>query len=173
MKNRIAKTKVFRGTTRGFTQYTQGHSRNDSRTLGFVEYRVLTTTFDTDFDVVSIGNGKYCVKLVKVNGYFNMRPKLYMPTDYKKNSCEYQQILKHENRHIQALKDYHKHNSKRFEAHLGRIARTVPIPKPVKTQKEINKVAINLEYYFINEFKNFEYKAWKDLSSKQRKIDSP
>ncbi len=173
MKNRLAKTKVFRGTARGFTQYTQGHSRGNSKTLGFVEYRGLTTTFETKFEVVGVGNGKYCVKMTKVRGYFNMRPKLYMPTDYKKRSCEYQQILKHEKRHLEALKDFHRSNSKKFETHLGRIARTVPIPKPVRTQREIDEVASNLNYYFINNFKELENKAWNLLLKKQRKIDSP
>jgi len=173
MKSRLAKTKVFRGTSRGFTQYTQGHSRGNSRTLGFVEYRGLTTSFETKFETVSIGNGKYCVKLTNVNGYFNMNPKLYMPTDYSKKSCEYKQILKHEKRHLQALKDFHHVNSKKFAAHFGRIARTVPIPQPVKTQRDINKVAAELQHYFVNEFKTLEYQAWRQLLSKQQKIDSP
>ena len=173
MKSRLAKTKVFKGTSRGFTDYTQGHSRGGSRTLGFVEYRGLTTRFETKFEVVALPNDNYCVKLTKVIGYFDMNPKLFMPTDYSKKSCEYQQILKHENRHLQALKDFHKHYAKKFESHLGRIARTVPIPRAVKTQGEIDHVAQNLHNYFVNEFKNFEYRAWSLLLKKQAKIDSP
>ncbi len=172
MKNKLYKTKSFRGTTKGFTQYTQGHSRSDSKTLGFVEYKGLTTKFNTKYEVIKVGNDKYCIKMTKVRGYFNVRPKLFMPIDYKKNSCEYKQILKHEKRHLKALKDFHNSYSKRFNAHLGRLARTVPVLKPV-SKAEIGEVTAYLDNYFISGFKNFEYEAWMSLLKKQAKIDSP
>jgi len=173
MKNKLYKTRIFRGTTKGFTDYTQGHSRGNSRTLGFVEYRGLTTSVKTDFDVVEVGQGYYCVKMTRVQGSFNMRPKLFMPTDYSRKSCEYQQILKHEKRHLKVLKNFHTKYSKKFEAHMGRIARDVPISRPVKTQEEVNAVAAGLDMYFVNNFKEFELKAWNLMQAQQAKIDSP
>ena len=173
MKSKLHKTRIFRGTARGFTAYTQGHSRGDSQTLGFVEYKGLTTTFDMDFETVPIANGKRCVKMTKVRGYFNMHPKLFMPTDYKKSSCEYKQILQHEKRHLAVLKDFHKNYAKRFEAHLGRVARTVPVSPPVETPEDIAKLKKELHDWFVRQFKEFEYKAWILLLEQQRKIDSP
>ena len=173
MKSKIAKTRVFRGTSRGFTEYAQGHVGGGGKILGFVEHKVLMTAFETKFNVVDIGNGKYCVRMEKVRGHFNTRPKLFMPTDYKKSSCEYKQVLKHEKRHLAAIKEFHKTYAKRFEAHLGRVARTVPIPPPVKTPEDVEKIKKHLNDHFVNEFRDFETKAWNLLLEKQRKIDSP
>lgn len=172
MNNKLFKTRKYKGTTKGFTEYTQGHSRGNSRTLGFVEYRGLTTSVKTAHKVVSVGNGYFCVKMTHVEGSFNMRPKLFMPTDYKKKSCEYQQILKHEKRHLAVLKKYHTEYSPKFQAHQGRIAREVPIPQPVK-EEDVGEVVYGLENFILRKFKEFEYKAFSLMQIEQAKIDSP
>lgn len=171
MKNKLFKTRKFKGTTKGFTEYTQGHSRGSSRTLGFVEYRGLTTSVKTAHEVVSVGNGYFCVKMTHVEGSFNMRPKLFMPTDYKQDSCEYKQILKHEKRHLAVLKKYHTVYSPKFKAHQGRIAREVPIPQPVK-EEDVKQIVEGLRGYIVRKFKEFEYKAFASMQAEQAKIDS-
>lgn len=172
MKNRLYKTRVFRGTTQGFTEYTIGHS-GGGRVLGFVEYRLLTTSFEAKFEVVNLGQQKYCVRMTHVRGYFNMHPKLFMPTDYAKGSCEYKEILKHEKRHLSALKRFHKKYSPKFEAHFGRIAKALPVPNPVSSAKHVELVQDQLLEYFVTEFKDFEFEAARLLDIEQSKIDSP
>ena len=173
LKAKLAKTKVFRGKTMDFTEYTLGHSGGDSRILGFVEYRELGTKFKAQFEYVDIGQGKICVKLKEIRGYFYAFPKLYMPTDYKKGSCEYSEVLRHEKRHLQALYDFHAKYTDKYRTYLGQIARSVPIPSPVASQEEVKAVQQDIIDYFMNKFWNLENKSLLELSKIQQKIDSP
>ena len=173
LKGKLAKTKKFRGSTKAFTEYVQGHSRGSSRILGFVNQAELYTRMTYQFSLRDIGGGRYCVMLDKVRGFFYAAPKLFMPSDYKKNSCEYQQVLKHEKRHLQAVYDFHKRNTGKYAAYLGKIARAVPIHDPVTTEKEAAQVKRAITNYFEGKFREQEYKSIMQLNKVQKTIDSP
>jgi hypothetical protein len=174
LKNKLAKTRVFKGTSDDFSNYVLGHHRGEgNKVLGFVSQAELYTKLKYKFEIKKVGEDNFCVNLEEVDGYFYAAPKLYMPTDYKKSSCEYQQIYKHEKRHLQAVYDFHKRSSGKYASHLGRVARTVPVSKPVKTQKEINEIKQFISNYFEQEFRVFETKSLMQLNSIQQKIDSP
>lgn len=172
LKGKLAKTRIFRGSTNAFSEYVFGHDRG-GRILGLVNYAELQTKLKYNFDVIEVGNAQYCVVLKQVNGFFYAAPKLFMPKEYAKKSCEYQQILKHEKRHLNAVYDFHKRNTGKYAAYLGKIAREVPIPAPVSSQKEAEQVKREIAAYFENEFKELEYQSIAQLNREQAKIDSP
>lgn len=173
LKSKLVKTKVYRGSTREFTEYVQGHSRGDSRILGFVNQAEIYTRLQYKFSIKDIGHGRYCVMLDKVRGYFYAAPKLFMPKDYSKSSCEYKEVLKHEKRHLQAVYDFHDHNTGKYAAYLGRIARDVPIHRPIRTEAEAQQVRQRIRGYFERNFRELEQKSLIQLNKIQRKIDSP
>tara|TARA_B100001989_G_C24527931_1_gene459808 strand:- start:878 stop:1561 length:684 start_codon:yes stop_codon:yes gene_type:complete len=176
MKRKINKTRVFKGTTNDFTEHLKGHSRSEERGWigGFVTYKhpLLETDFEFKYEHVNLGPNKYCVRMTHVRVYFVQNPQVFLPTDYKKTSCEYKQILKHEKRHLKALKDFHKEYAPRFEAHLGRVARGLPVPNPVPYQN-VGLVIEQLEEHYVTEFADFIIKATEILDKRQQKIDSP
>lgn len=173
LKGKLAKTKVFKGSTKSFTEYVTGHSRGGSRILGFVNQAEIYTKLKYDFEIIKASDKTYCVQLNGVKGYFYAAPKLFLPTDYKKSSCEYKQVLKHEKRHLQAVYDFHKKNTGKYSSYLGRIVRAIPIFKPVATQEELNEIETQIINYFENKFRELEYKSVIELNNRQSKIDSP
>ena len=174
LKSKLAKTRVFKGTSSDFSEYVTGHQRAEgNKILGFVSQDEIYTKLNYKYDVKKVGENQYCVNLEEVNGYFYAAPKLYLPTDYKKSSCEYKQIRKHEKRHLQAVYDFHKRSVGKYSAHLGRVARTVPVSKPVTTQQEVDYVKKSIANYFEQEFRAFEVKSMQQLTAIQNKIDSP
>lgn len=173
LKGKLAKTKLFKGSTKSFTEYATGHSRGESRILGFVNQAEIFTELKYSFEIVKASDNSYCVKLNGVKGYFFAAPKVFLPTDYKRSSCEYKQVKKHEKRHLQAVYDFHKKNVGKYASYLGRIARSVPIFKPVGTNEELDEIKTQIVNYFENKFRELEYKSRIELNNKQSKIDSP
>jgi len=173
LKSKLAGTRVYKGTSDGFSDYLLGHHRGNSKVLGFVNQSDIYTKLNYKFDVKKIGENRYCVNLEEVKGNFVAAPKLYLPTDYKKSSCEYQQIHKHEKRHLQVVYDFHKRNTGKYAAQLGRIARTVPVFKPVTSKEEVNQTKQSIKNYFEQQFRGFEAKSMMQLNAMQAKIDSP
>ena len=171
LKSKLAKTRVFKGTSNDFSDYILGHHRG-GKILGFVNQSEIYTKFKYKFEINKVGENKYCINLDEVKGYFYAAPKLYLPTDYKKSSCEYKQIRKHEQRHLNAVYNFHKRNASKFSSHLGRIARTIPVAQPT-TKQEVEKVKQAIIDYFEGKFRSFEAKELLRLDAAQKKIDSP
>lgn len=173
LKSKLAGTRVFKGSVNSFSDYVLGHNRGNSRVLGFVNQSDIYTSLSYKFDVTKVGGNLYCVNLAQVDGYFYAAPKLYLPTDYSKNSCEYKQIYKHEQRHLKVVYDFHKRNSGKYAAQLGRIARTIPIFPPASTKAGVEKTKHSIRNYYESKFRKFEKQSKAELNAMQHKIDSP
>ncbi len=173
LQGKLAKTRIYRGSTKAFTEYVTGHDRGTSRILGFVNQAEIYTRLNYKFDVQTLSNGYHCVLLKQVQGYFYAAPKLFMPSDYDRKSCEYQQIYKHESRHLDAVYKFHKKNTGKYAVYLGKIAREVPILDPVRTKGEVQGLKQQIANYFEGKFRELEYKSIIQLNREQAKIDSP
>lgn len=143
--------------------------------LAFVEYggeESLDLEAEYFFRVIDAGNGKFCVKLDNVEAYFYARPRIVMPSIFKKGSCNYNWIYKHEKRHLQALYDYHDLHTKRYAQYLGHIAKSLPIPRPIE-EEHVELVKEQIREYFSERFSKLVDESIVELIAEQRKIDSP
>lgn len=175
LRSKLAKTKIYKGTVSGFNDYLGNHDRSQGTVLAFVEtdYSELFVQLSYQFESVSIGGGRSCVQLKKVRGDFYAAPALYMPADYRKGSCEYKEILKHEKRHLQEVYDYHDRNKGRYASFLGRVAQRVEIYPSVTSTEDANKVKAQIISYFEESFHQQQLKSMTELAQAQQKIDSP
>lgn len=171
MKSKITKTKVFRGTSKSLTEWQTGHSDGTGRILGLAGGDI-GTDFKGEFNIIDAGEKKFCVNMTGVKGIFYAYPEMYLASEYKKGSCEYQQILKHETRHINALRNFHSQYTDAYKSYLGRIALTLPVPKPVE-EKDVETVKEQLMTYFFEKFSMLELQSRLELRAAQAKIDSP
>lgn len=167
LKAKKYKTKFYHNTLEGINQYLNEHS-----VMAFVEYP-FGVGLEYKFDVAHIGEGFYCVKLQDVKGKFWLAPRIVMPKDFKRGSCEYNLILEHEKRHLGVLYDFHEQSLSQFQTFLGRIARTVPVFQPMRDPQDIEKAQQDIRDYFENAFNERILKAFMDMKKLQAKIDSP
>ncbi len=167
LKARRSKTVFQRASISGINGYLNSHS-----VLAFVQNPLRIVPY-FDFSMKDIGGGKYCVMLDRVKVYYVASPRIVMPADFRRSSCEYKIILKHEKRHLQVHYDYHERSTGQYKGFLGRIARRVPIYPPVQTEKEASEVRSNIEDYFAKEFFGQVSKSISTMRKLQEKIDSP
>ncbi len=167
VKARKLKTKFMRGTLRGINDYLNSHS-----VLAFVQ-NPISIQAQYKFRMQEIGNDRYCVMLDKVRVNYLSSPRVVMPKDFKKSSCEYKIILEHEKRHLDVHYKYYDQSVKDYAAFLGRIARNVPVSVPVKTQEEANEMEAHIQDYFSGKFSVRVNKSLSEMQALQSKIDSP
>lgn len=167
----LTKTRFFRGSARRLTEWTMGHTQDFGVVLGLGGGEI-GTKFQAAFEYATTPEGGVCVQLDKVKAIFYAYPRMYIASDYKKGSCEYEAILEHEKRHVKALIDFHDEHEERFRTHLGRIAKRIPMFGPV-TKAEVPAVKQRLMDYVMSEYNAFQNKALMSLQREQRKIDSP
>jgi len=166
VKAKRLKTKFLRASVQGINEYLNSHS-----VLAFVS-NPIDVIPELKFRLKDIGYGRYCVMLDEVRVTYLSAPRIVMPKDYKKSSCEYKLILKHENRHLNVHYKYYDKSVGQYKAFLGRIARDVPLSVPVTTSEEAQAVRDNLEYYFIDKFYTQVGKSIAEMRKLQEKIDS-
>ncbi len=166
LKAKRLKTKFLRATVQGINDYLNSHS-----VMAFVQ-NPIDVIPELKFNLKDIGYGRYCVMLEEVNVTYISAPQIVMPKDYKKDSCEYQLILKHENRHLNVHYKYFDKSVGQYKAFLGRIARDVPLSVPVTSSEQAQAVRDDLEYYFVDKFYTQVDKSIREMRKLQRKIDS-
>lgn len=143
--------------------------------LAFVEYGgedTLSINVKYQYTVIDAGNEKFCVKLDTVDAYFYAKPRIVMPKDFKKGGCEYNFILKHENRHLDTLYKFHKENTHKYALYLGQIANSLEVPHPVEG-KYVETVKEQIDQYFTSKFGVLVQQSLMELQERQKKIDSP
>jgi hypothetical protein len=171
LKPIITKTKVFRSDARTMTEWSSGHTQNVGVVLGLGGGEI-GTKFEAAFKYSTTPDGSVCVALDKVKATFYAYPRMYIAANYKKSSCEYDAIVTHEKRHIRALEDFFYENQERFQIHLGRIAKTIPLYGPVASQ-DVPGVKQELMNHVMGEYTQYYNQQVASLQREQRKIDSP
>jgi|GEM_PF-2346600 len=161
-----SKTQYLHGSLNDINGYLNSHS-----VLAFV-----SNPFDIEasfkFRNENVGDGKVCVMLDEVKVNYIAYPKIVMPSNFRRNSCEYKIILKHEKRHLKVHYDYHDRSVPQYKAFLGRIARNVPIGPPVKRQEDVEEMKQHITEYFYTEFATLVAKSREEMHAQQEKIDS-
>ncbi len=166
VKAKREKTKFMRSSIDGINEYLNSHS-----VLAFVSNPIRVEP-QFKFELKDIGYGRYCVMLEEVKVFYFSSPRIVMPADFKRSSCEYKLILKHEKRHLQVHYDYYNQSVPQYKAFLGRIARDVPLSVPVKTSEEAQEVRDSIEYYFVDKFYTHVGNSIDEMRTLQSKIDS-
>lgn len=167
LKTKKYKAKLYRGSLQGINDYLNSHS-----VLAFAS-DPLGVQAEYKFTIKDIGNDRVCVMLDKVRAYYYSSPRIVMPKDFSKKSCEYKIILEHEKRHQRVFEEYFDQSSKDYAAYLGRIAKQVPLSVPVKTQEHINEMQAHIQEYFTEKFVERIAKSRLEMIALQNKIDSP
>lgn len=160
------KTKFYHNSIQGINSYLNQHN-----VLAFVQ-NPLSIQAQYKFNVKELGDSLACVVLEEVKVHYIAAPRIVMPSDYKRNSCEYKLILQHEKRHLKVHYDYFEQSKSEYQTYLGRIARAVPIFPPVSSAEDAQDVQMKLKGYFEEELEKHITNSLMQMYGLQAKIDS-
>lgn len=127
--------------------------------------------FTAEFDLERETDGMYCLYVDKVNIVFFAKPKVYIASNFKKGTCEYSQVLRHEEKHVKTLKRAHKDYMSRFRSHMRWSLRNLPVFDPMSAD-EANEKKDEYVQIISKHITGFIEKINEDVAERQKKVDS-
>ena len=74
----------------------------------------------------------YCLQIKKIKAQFYAEPTIHIANNFKRGSCEYNSVLKHEHKHVKILQRAHKLYISKYRTHLRKVAKGIPYFPPME-----------------------------------------
>ena len=148
-----------------------GHNIRPGKIMGLAGGYV-TTRFTAAFKIISAGANLYCMQAKKIDVHFDARPKIYIAGNFKRGTCEYHTVLKHEYEHAGILKQAHRDHIPPYRQYLRQMAYDIPVPEPATLSETHAR-----KKYFIGHIRDalaIHVRAiMDDIVVRQKAIDTP
>lgn len=170
VKLATAKTKIIRNQNANSLTALHGAAHGASVTLGLAG-GPIEITMKGRFTVRTKGSAS-CVNLEQLDVLLWTKPVLFIASNFNKGSCEYREVLKHEQKHIRTLRDFVKKSAPELKREVKNILRTEETTIAVETGGEDNAQQ-QIETAFFRRLEAFQTQMIAALNTRQAKIDSP
>jgi hypothetical protein len=159
------------------------HSRSNAQLNHSANFhdpsREIMWLAESDLDLRAVGHygylpykGKKCFWVKGIDAVMVYRSMtIYVASEYKKGSCEYRQILKHEKQHVENARL----NLLRFEPRVRRalVSRAIPRPSQPKQIGASKNAKVEMERLYAKLLKPVYVDMLKSLNASQSRMDSP
>lgn len=154
------------------TQWQMGHKTapGGGQVLGLGGGEI-ESSYKSGFEITPVKGG-YCVVVHEIRAKFIAKPQIHVASNFEEGSCEYSEVLFHEQKHIEALRLFHRKHTKNLRAKLREVSKAIPAVKPVP-QEQVKRIQKKLLQYVQVEMNGYFQEILKELQQTQQKIDSP
>ncbi len=166
--NTIDQTEYVR--TQSADNLTDLHGASQRQVLGLAGGEV-GTRFEALFEAQHYDGDLYCLKVKRVEAVFFARPKIYIANNFGRGSCEYNAVMRHEEKHVNTLKITHNEYTALYREHLRGVSEDVPVLQPVEIS-QIDNQKTQIVEYLSAELNAYMQGIMDELSSRQQEIDS-
>ena len=149
---------------------TQIHEGNVSRVTGMAGGAV-GTRIKIEFEGKPVKNLLYCLHIKNINLNFYAEPKIYIASNFKRGSCEYNAILRHEEKHISTLKNTHKEYLSDYRSFIRREAKDTPNFPPMKLI-EMDNAKAKMSLFIQERVEEYMQIVTEEVAARQHEIDS-
>lgn len=116
-------------------------------------------------------DGQNCVSITDVKLLFFARPEINIANNFQRGSCEYSEVLLHEQKHVNTLRQFHREYTPRLNKELKRILASIPNSQSAESS-EISKT----QSWLLNNIKNatnqYLQEIFPELQNRQNAIDT-
>ena len=127
--------------------------------------------FQGQFKITKQDNG-YCLAMDKIRLYYRARPMVFVSSEFPRGSCEFKAVLRHENKHVRALKTTHGRTASAFKKHAINSLEQIRPVGPV-SRAQIKSAQKKMQKQLAGLLDSYLKQANADLAREQNKIDSP
>ena len=132
----------------------------------------IGTRFEAKFSVMEVGHHIYCLNVMRIDAVFFAKPQIHIASNFARGSCEYNEVLIHEQQHVNILQQFFNEYSNYYGGVLRDVGHDLPKFNPVKLQnieeqKRLIIKQIEQELYaYMDEITEI-------LAERQAEIDTP
>jgi hypothetical protein len=163
-----AKTKYIKSND--VFDLTSMHNTGSGITLGLAG-GPIDITAQYEFRMATL-NGKTCVQLNKLEVLFWAKPEVHIASNFKKGTCEYREVLGHEQKHIRTLRKFVREYAPKLKKEVPKIVDTSPTRRTVK-ERDIEKAQDDIMKNISARLFAYQKKIMPVLRSRQEAIDTP
>ncbi|PCJ99298.1 MAG: hypothetical protein COA45_04470 [Zetaproteobacteria bacterium] len=128
--------------------------------------------FTVKYEAVHLRALQYCLQIKKIKAQFYAEPMIHIASNFKRGSCEYNKVLRHEREHVKILHRAHKSYISKYRSHLRKLAREMPYFSPLRLQ-DIKKHTDIAEHHIHDGLEEYMTKITKYVSERQKELDTP
>ncbi|PCJ95869.1 MAG: hypothetical protein COA45_11830 [Zetaproteobacteria bacterium] len=132
----------------------------------------VRTGFTMEYEFTPLRARLYCFRVKKIRARFIAEPIIHIASNFKRGSCEYSRVLRHENEHVKILRKAHKGHVAGYKAHLRKVVRKIPDFPPMKIT-EIEQYKAEAADYINKAMSEYMEYITKDVLARQKKFDTP
>ncbi|MCK5284522.1 MAG: hypothetical protein KAJ86_02930 [Alphaproteobacteria bacterium] len=148
------------------------HSGGGSGIVTGLAYDSLFYEYESLYRIHQMKDGGICVYLDKIKVKYRARPIVFISSEFPRGSCEFNAVLTHENKHVTALKKFHKQSTSTFKKDVENTLKRLRPVGPV-SKMQIRSAQERIEKQISELLDRSILKVRNDLSKAQNKIDSP
>ncbi len=152
-------------------QLTMLHSATRSNKVLGLAGGEVGMRFEATFEAKEVTNKLYCLNVKKINATLYAKPQVHIAKNFRRGTCEYNAVLKHENKHVDVLKRAHKEYLPQFRKHLRVTSKKIPVLPPMslaqanqRKHQLIAEIRADLQAY-LNEIT-------EEVDKRQKKVDT-
>jgi len=117
-------------------------------------------------------NNKSCVQLSKIEVVFWAKPVVVIASNFEKGSCEYREVLAHEQKHIRTTRKFIREFAPKMRKEVRKIIDTSRLHTVVSAEK-IDQAQDKIQAPIVKRIFAYQDKIMPILRSRQEAIDTP
>lgn len=168
VKLATAPTKYIK--TRDARDLTSVHNTGRGITLGLAG-GPISITVKGQFQSTSL-KGNACVELKKLEVLFWAKPQVHIASNFKKGSCEYREVLGHEQKHIRTLRRFVRDEAPKLKREVRKIVKSTRTQYKVK-EHAVSSAQKKIEEQMFKRLESYQNRIMPILAMRQKAIDSP
>lgn len=132
----------------------------------------VRTSFTMEYEFIPLRARLYCFRVKKIRARFVAEPVIHIASNFKRGSCEYSRVLRHENEHVKILRKVHKGHVAGYKADLREVARKIPNFPPMKITA-IEQYKTEAAEYIDEAMSEYMEYITMDVLARQKAFDTP
>ena len=121
---------------------------------------------------VSTMRGHSCIELSRLEVLFWAKPQVHIASNFERGSCEYREVLAHEQKHIRVLRKFVREQAPKLKREVRKIV------KATKTQHKVRDYQIeaaqsDVEKRIFKRIQAYQNRIMPILDARQKAIDTP
>lgn len=152
-------------------ELTAWHSGGGPSTVLGLAGGEVGTRFETSFETKPVGNNLYCLNVKRINAVLFVRPQVHIARNFKRGTCEYNAVLRHEDKHVRVLKQAHTEYLPKYQHHLRTTSKKIPKLPPM-TLAQANQERHALVEQIKRNLSSYLEVIMSDVARRQQKVDT-
>lgn len=117
-------------------------------------------------------NARACVNLEKLEVLLTAKPEILIASNFKKGTCEYREIINHEQQHIRILRRFVREQTPKLKREVSKILKQTQTTAAI-SEDNVKRAQTRIQDQVVARITAYQKQVLKTLKKRQSAIDTP